>query len=291
MDGLDAENQEQIIKYLKFFKNKRDIAIDRVDGDFDDCKSDRLHEDMYTKDDVEQMLDHLNIVVKDNMRNEVQTILGMNVLLMKQLFERAVDQGCELQMDTSVIEDAAMISAVEKIRLDQPVMKAEAKRASRNTQLSSMKDDTAELVAQKNKLETSNATLQERFTQMQSQMSTVLKQKTELERTLAVAKDDLESSRSDFQAQAKHASDDLASERSAKEAAVGGAESSSAELQRALAESRQHASELERDMEEKLTSSKQFQQMKRIMTQKTQQVTELRRRLQRHEPDALLEED
>jgi hypothetical protein len=30
MDGLDAENQEQIIKYLKFFKNKRDIGASLV---------------------------------------------------------------------------------------------------------------------------------------------------------------------------------------------------------------------------------------------------------------------
>ena len=44
-----------------------------------------------------------------------------------------------------------------------------------------MKDDSAALVAEKNRLEDSNNTLQQRFTQMQTQMSSVLKQKSELQ--------------------------------------------------------------------------------------------------------------
>ena len=68
-------------------------------------------------------------------------------------------------------------------------------------------------------------------------------------------------------------------------------ESSSSELQRALSDARQQISELEADMEAKLTSSKQFQQMKSMMSQKSQKVNDLRRRLQKYEPDALEEDD
>ena len=68
-------------------------------------------------------------------------------------------------------------------------------------------------------------------------------------------------------------------------------ESSSSELQRALSDARQQISELEADMEAKLTSSKQFQQMKTMMSQKSQKVNDLRRRLQKYEPDALEEDD
>ena len=68
-------------------------------------------------------------------------------------------------------------------------------------------------------------------------------------------------------------------------------ESSSSELQRALSDARQQISELEADMEAKLTSSKQFPQMKTMMSQKSQKVNDLRRRLQKYEPDALAEDD
>ena len=68
-------------------------------------------------------------------------------------------------------------------------------------------------------------------------------------------------------------------------------ESSSSELQRALSDARQQISELEADMEAKLTSSKQFQQMKTMMSQKSRKVNDLRRRLQKYEPDALAEDD
>ena len=109
-----------------------------------------------------------------------------------------------------------------------------------------MKDDSAALVAEKNRLEDSNNTLQQRFTQMQTQMSAVLKQKSELQeevrRWSMVARvddprsrshslacprapiapsagDQLDSERADYQAQAKHASETISAERSAKEAA------------------------------------------------------------------------
>ena len=40
---------------------------------------------MYSRDEGEGMLEHLNVVTKDNMRQEVQNILSMNVLLIKQV--------------------------------------------------------------------------------------------------------------------------------------------------------------------------------------------------------------
>ena len=110
-------------------------------------------------------------------------------------------------------------------------------------------------------------------------------------RQLSRLRDQLDSERADYQAQAKHASETISAERSAKEAVRDMSESSSSELQRALSDARQQISELEADMEAKLTSSKQFQQMKTMMSQKSRKVNDLRRRLQKYEPDALAEDD
>lgn len=74
---------------------------------------------MYSRDEVEGMLEHLNVVTKDNMRQEVQNILSMNVLLIKQVLERASQQRAEVKLDMGAIEDQAMLDAVDKIRLDQ----------------------------------------------------------------------------------------------------------------------------------------------------------------------------
>ena len=74
---------------------------------------------MYSRDEVEGMLEHLNVVTKDNMRQEVQNILSMNVLLIKQVLERASQQNAEVKLDMGAVEDQAMLDAVDKIRLDQ----------------------------------------------------------------------------------------------------------------------------------------------------------------------------
>ena len=68
---------------------------------------------MYSRDEVEGMLEHLNVVTKDNMRQEVQNILSMNVLLIKQVLERASQQRAEVKLDMGAIEDQAMLDAAQ----------------------------------------------------------------------------------------------------------------------------------------------------------------------------------
>jgi len=66
------------------------------------------------------------------------------------------------------------------------------------------------------------------------------------------------------------------------------AQSHSSELRscrRDLAESRQKLSRVEEDLEAKLSSSTQFQQMRKLITDKTDQVKDLRKRLTKYEPD------
>lgn len=61
---LSEGNHEQIRKYLRFFRNKKDGILRAVNREFNDVKSDRLHEDMYSKDDVHEFADFLASAIR-----------------------------------------------------------------------------------------------------------------------------------------------------------------------------------------------------------------------------------
>ena len=57
--GLSAENGAQIRKYLRFFAQKKEGIVRVLNNEFADAKADKLHEDVFTKDDVEDFCDFL----------------------------------------------------------------------------------------------------------------------------------------------------------------------------------------------------------------------------------------
>lgn len=62
--NLSEENHEQIRKYLRFFRNKKDGIIRSLQQEIEDIRSDRLTEDMYSRDDMNDFADFLTSAIK-----------------------------------------------------------------------------------------------------------------------------------------------------------------------------------------------------------------------------------
>ena len=78
---------------------------------------------MFNVEDVEQILGGLLERVESNVRDDLQLTVSMSVLAIRQLFEDADEQDVELQMDTSKMEDRAMLNEVDKIATAAPTGK------------------------------------------------------------------------------------------------------------------------------------------------------------------------
>jgi hypothetical protein len=61
---LSVENHEQIRRYIRFFRQKKDGMLRQISNEFADAKSDKLHEDMFTRDDMEEFSDFLASAVR-----------------------------------------------------------------------------------------------------------------------------------------------------------------------------------------------------------------------------------
>lgn len=73
---------------------------------------------MLSAEEVSSIFQSLLESVKSNVNRDLDLTAKMSVVAIHQLFEEADAQDVELQMDTSRIEDATLIEAIDNIQLD-----------------------------------------------------------------------------------------------------------------------------------------------------------------------------
>lgn len=274
MNSLSEDNQIQLQKYLRFFRQKRDGLQRTLQDDFRDAKADKSDEDVFTKDDVMDFVDSISGKTRSTVGFEVSNIVNMGALLVTQLLESAELKGLQLELDTSAIENQRLLEAIEQMNLSGVVkskgrgeltsFRDEAKARQQESKV--MKDET-------DRLEASNRTLQERFTTLQNDSTRLQREKNTLASEVAELRKKL---------------DDYERNESSSRAAIGkSSEDSSSQvlrLQRQLEEAREEANK-------KVQDTTQFRQMREMMQSQSTKLRDLRKRLQRYEPDDAKDDD
>lgn len=260
--GLSPNHEQLVRTYLKFVRAKRDIALKSMEGEFRDTKNDRLAEDMYSQEDVEDILDGLRSSVVTNLRQEVGAVANMSALLMKQLLEGAEDHGATLVFDTSTVEDQALLEEVERMRVDE----AFRRNSGQASRLVSIKDEHARLVEETQKLQTKNETLEGRIARLQREFTVIERERDEERGEVEALRNKIR-----FRADGKRETPSKGEQ----------GDKGSDDIDRALRE----IATLKEASETRLNEAPQFQQLKKLVASKSKQVVSLRRRLARYEPD------
>ncbi|ETV78938.1 hypothetical protein H257_07728 [Aphanomyces astaci] len=253
--GLNAHHQQEISKFLKFFRSRLATHIENIDAEFEDTLSDRLSsDDVYSQKDVTDVLKSLSFAVKANARSELQDTINMTALLLRQVFHEAQDNRLNIELDTGIVEDKDMLEKVERMSVAE--WAADERRPDgkkQPTKPSRHHDEEFEV------LEKDNHSLRLRVEQLQKDVAKAAKDKQR-------AQDDMDELR-----QAAHASRHVDA------------------LEKELRESRDIIADYERSAKEAnqhITQTKQFQQLKKMVGQKNDALKALRKRLLKFEPDA-----
>ena len=134
-DTLNENNTAQVTKYLRFFRSKKDALIRAVTREADDARADKLiHEDLYSKEDMEDFADFLVSSMRSHIVADVGSMINMGALSIAQLLEQGQENGVELDLETAAVENAVLLEAVDRMNLD-------AIPKSRTRGLTSMKDE------------------------------------------------------------------------------------------------------------------------------------------------------
>lgn len=62
-DELNSDNHDQIRRYLRFFRQKKDGVVRDIEREFADVKNDRLDETMFTREDMIEYSDFLSSAI------------------------------------------------------------------------------------------------------------------------------------------------------------------------------------------------------------------------------------
>ncbi|OWZ10565.1 hypothetical protein PHMEG_00016575 [Phytophthora megakarya] len=267
---VSQHHQEELSKFLKFFRSRLKSHLENVEADFEDTRSDRFSsEEVYSQKDIKEAIKSLCFAVKANIRSELQDTINMMALLLRQIFIEAEDsvrralqlwlrndnlelryeQDLALDLDIAMVEDKDLLERVEQLSVSEWT----SGDSSGAAQIGALPKTTAKVKADAEAKQKLEKQLQQEHQQHEDEIRAArLTSKQEQEALEAAHNKELR------------------------------------KLQRKLEQANERVEELERQTEEArqhISQTSQFLSMKRMVTTKNQQLQDLRRRLQRYEPD------
>lgn len=116
-----VDHQKQVVNLLRFFRNKLNSRIKDIDGQFDDATG-MLLEQMYTKDELRNVVTGLKTMIKNNCIDELGQFTGQMVMFLKHLYLQAEGLSQTLLVETKTLDDGALLNKIGEIDLDAKIV-------------------------------------------------------------------------------------------------------------------------------------------------------------------------
>ncbi|XP_018613024.1 leucine zipper transcription factor-like protein 1 [Scleropages formosus] len=294
--GFGEHHQNEVVNYMRFARSKRNLRLKTIDSCFRDLKDSRLVEETFTVDEVSEMLEGLQAVVRGEVETELINTAHTNVLLLRQLFSQAEKFYLKLQTDVSELENRDLLERVAEFE------KAEFRSTNKKSQQEPSKAKLAPLneggvseLLNKEiaRLQEENNKLKARLRTLESQATNALDEKLKVEQALK----DLQKVQGDHQLalrsqEISKLEDTVAALKTDFQKSMNDSTASQKDLQDNLVLAKhdllrvqEQLAQAEKELEKKFQQTTAYRNMKEILTKKNEQIKELRKRLQKYESD------
>uniref|UniRef100_A0A8C7MXS1 Leucine zipper transcription factor-like protein 1 n=2 Tax=Oncorhynchus TaxID=8016 RepID=A0A8C7MXS1_ONCKI len=293
--GFNEHHQNEAINYMRFARSKRIIRLKTIDSCFEDLKDSRLVEETFTVDEVRDMLDGLQLVVRGEVETELINTAHTNVLLLRQLFSQAEKFYLRLQTDISELENRELLEQVAEFentefknpnKTNQEISKPKLAPLNEggvsellNKEISRLQEENNKLKGRLRTLETQAMGALDEKTRAEralkdlqkvkgeQQMATRSQEITSLEDTVAALQEDYQKSLSVNAASQRDLQDNLVS------------------AKHDLLRVQEQLSLAEKELDRKFQQTSAYRNMKEILTKKNEQIKDIRKRLSKYESD------
>ncbi|KAM9826792.1 leucine zipper transcription factor-like protein 1 [Neosynchiropus ocellatus] len=281
---------------MRFARSKRVLSLKTIDSCFEELKDSRLVEETFTVDEVREMLDGLQAVVRGEVEMELINTAHTNVLLLRQLFSQAEKFYLRLQSDISELENRELLEQVAEFektdfkttdKINQEISKPKLAPLNEGSGVSEL------LNKEISRLQEENDRLKARLRTLESQAMSVLDEKTRAERALR----DLQQVQGEQQVSSSSQEissleDTVAALKEDYQRSLSVSAASQKDLQENLVSAKHELLRVqeqlalaEKELDRKFQQTAAYRNMKEILTKKNEQIKEIRKRLQRYEPN------
>ncbi|XP_062841614.1 leucine zipper transcription factor-like protein 1 isoform X2 [Trichomycterus rosablanca] len=287
--GFSEHHQNEVINYMRFARSKRLLRLKTIDSCFQELKDSRLVEETFTVDEVADMLDGLQVVVRGEVEMELINTAHTNVLLLRQLFSQAEKFYLRLQTDISELENRELLEQVAEFEKTDFKSNSKVNQESCKPKLAPLNEGgVSELLNKEiSRLQEENDKLRARLRTLESQATSALDEKSKTERALK----DLQKIQGDQQ-ELLNLENTMAAMQVDYENSISASTASQKELQDSLVSAKhdllrvqEQLSLAEKELEKKFQQTAAYRNMKEILSKKNDQIKDLRKRLQRYESD------
>uniref|UniRef100_A0A8C4NQT4 Leucine zipper transcription factor-like protein 1 n=1 Tax=Dicentrarchus labrax TaxID=13489 RepID=A0A8C4NQT4_DICLA len=282
---------------MRFARSKRVLRLKTIDSCFEELKDSRLVDETFTVDEVKEMLDGLQVVVRGEVEMELINTAHTNVLLLRQLFSQAEKFYLRLQSDISELENRELLEQVAEFEKTdfKTTDKVSINQETSKPKLAPLNEGGVSELLNKEitRLQEENDKLKARLRTLESQAMSALDEKTKAERALK----DLQKVHGEQQLAAKSQEissleDTVEALREDYERSLSANAVSQKDLQENLISSKHELLRVqeqlalaEKELEKKFQQTAAYRNMKEILTKKNEQIKDIRKRLQRYEPN------
>eukprot|EP00668_Euglena_longa_P011786 GGOE01014203.1.p1 GENE.GGOE01014203.1~~GGOE01014203.1.p1 ORF type:complete len:317 (-),score=84.14 GGOE01014203.1:228-1151(-) len=280
VQGLSPSSQDVLQKYLFWSKKKRTLHVKDIEGELYEYKHASLLDESYNKADVADILTGLLSILRVTVEKDQRETTQAFVEVLRQVLEQADKSNVDLQLDLSPLDNPTHMTSINF--LEKNVLEGKGSLAPLGS-LGSRSKPAAPLAPissaaplapvevgpseKEIQLEQEVARLQEKAQKIQQQYTTMMQEKSKLSQQLAAIKDSSDASASSASARALSLEEELA------------------EFKAVLATKDREIAAGQQQLTGKLNECTQFKTLKKLLAQKTQQVKELRAKLNKYEPD------
>lgn len=296
--GLNEHHHTTVVNYMRFASYKRTQNLRSVEGCFQDLKDSRLSDDTFTVDEVTDILDGLEAVVRGEVESELINTSHTNVLLLRQLFQQAEKWHLKLQADISELENRELIEMIAKFEEMQFSGSASSSKPTFELKrLDPMEAGGVQLLQNEiDRLNEENNKLKDRLKQVESQATGALQDRSKLESDLRRTQDELGSERNrkvpTGSADTADLDGKMAALKSQMEQNMKMSSSRADELEGDLISSKHRLLEIqeqlemkEKELEKKFSQTGAYKNLKSMLSKKNDQIKDLRSRLKKYEGD------
>ncbi|XP_037312442.2 leucine zipper transcription factor-like protein 1 isoform X1 [Pungitius pungitius] len=292
--GFNEHHQKEVVNYMRFARSKMVLRLKTIDSCFEELKDSRLVEETFTVDEVKEMLDGLQAVVRGEVETELINTAHTNVLLLRQLFSQAEKFYLRLQSDISELENRELLEQVAEFEKTDFKSANQKNQETSKPKLAPLNEGGVSELLNKEiaRLQEENDKLKTRMRTLESQAMSALDERSKAERALK----DLQKLQGDQQlaAQSQEISsleDTVAALKGEYERALSANSASQKGLQDNLVSAKhdllrvqEQLSLAEKELDKKFQQTAAYRNMKEILTKKNEQIKDIRKRLQRYEP-------
>ncbi|XP_060920564.1 leucine zipper transcription factor-like protein 1 isoform X2 [Labrus bergylta] len=287
--GFNEHHQNEAINYMRFARSKRLLRLKTIDSCFEELKDSRLVEETFTVDEVREMLDGLQAVVRGEVEMELINTAHTNVLLLRQLFSQAEKFYLRLQSDISELENRELLEQVAEFEKTDFKTTDKINQETSKPKLAPLNEGGVSELLNKEitRLQEENDKLKARLRTLESQAMSALDERTRAERALK----DLQKVQGEQQ-EINCLEDTVAALREDYERSLSANAMSQKDLQENLISAKHELLRVqeqlalaEKELDKKFQQTAAYRNMKEILTKKNEQIKEIRKRLQRYEPN------